>query len=223
MNKSTNQPQSQVGQVPPAQQKYPPLKFEEVPILPLEQIRPRLNQLVHSLRKIEDMMRAGQPLPNWVQLQNQFNVILSQLNSFSRALEANKVPLSSSDAFPNYEFDTTQHEGLLTTLLRKKHLPEVDEWISSTDSVSPDTTNKDDEVTKECSQIAEELLQKYVFGGYLTKEEGERGLTVKDVFGNEAESNINDSVTQNDKLRQQQTEDEIYRFIYQGLDSKVTF
>ncbi|KAF6012043.1 hypothetical protein HII13_001846 [Brettanomyces bruxellensis] len=222
MSNNGNQSQPQIGQMQSAQRKYPPLKFDEVPILPLEQVRPRLNQLVHSLRKMEDLLRARQPLPNWIRLQNQFNVILSQLNSFSRALDANKMALSSSDSFPNYEFDTTQHEGLLTTLLRKKHLPEVDEWISSVDSVSADAVSKDEDMAKECTRIAEELLQKYVFGGYITKEEGEHGLTMKDVFGYEAEPSINDSIGQSDKLTQQ-TEDDIYRFIYQGLDSKVSF
>ncbi|QPG75800.1 hypothetical protein FOA43_003162 [Brettanomyces nanus] len=193
--------------------KSPSLNFQEVPILPLEQVRPRLTQLTHSLRKIEDMLRANQPLPNWTTVQNQFNVIMSQLNSFARTLDANRQPLESSDVFPNQEFDTTQHEGLLTTLLRKKHLPEVDDWINSTEVVNEQIIAKDDEMTRKCLEIVEKSLQEYIFGGYITKEEGEKGVELEDIF-EQKEQPVNTAKGLD--------EGDMYRFIYQGLDSKIS-
>ncbi|VEU21233.1 DEKNAAC102177 [Brettanomyces naardenensis] len=195
------------------QTKYPALNLQEVPVLPLEQVRPRLSQLTHSLRKLEDMLRASRPLPNWTTVQNQFNVILSQLTSFSRTLDANRDPLSSSDVYPNYDFDTTQHEGLLTTLLRKKHLPEVDEWINSADVVDMETIRKDEEITRRCIEIVEQLLQNYVFGGYITKEEGEQGVRLEDIFGKRG----NEPPVEPKGL----SEGDILRFVYQGLDSNI--
>lgn len=191
--------------------KYPPLEFKELPVVPLEQLRPRLTQLTHSLRKFEDSLRETQPLPNWTTVQNQFNVILSQLTSFAKALDQNRAVLESTTVFPNYEFDTTQHEGLVTTLLRKKHLPEVDEWIDMTETVDQRTIDADDQMARQCYEAAVELLKEYVFGGYITKEEGERGVTVDELFVKQ------EGVSKEEPL----PEGEINRLIYQGLDSKV--
>ncbi|ODV87983.1 hypothetical protein CANARDRAFT_189607, partial [[Candida] arabinofermentans NRRL YB-2248] len=151
----------------------------EVPVQTLEQLRPRLTQLTHSLRKFEESMIQNPSLPNWSNLQNQFNVILSQLTSFSKTLDDNQSVLRSTNVYPNTEFDTTQFEGLLTTMLRKKHLPEVEEWINKTTDkeIGERELNADNEISAECTTLAEELLQEFVFGGYLTKDEIDSGKT----------------------------------------------
>ncbi|KAG7691509.1 hypothetical protein KL949_002554 [Ogataea haglerorum] len=140
------------------------LNFDDVPVQNLEQLRPRLTQLTHSLRKLEDSMAASATLPNWSNLQNQYNVILSQLTSFSRTMDLNKDVLKHTNVYPNTEFDTTQFEGLLTTLLRKKHLPEVAEWIESNmTDVSRERLAKDDQVAAEYLRLSEELLGEFSF------------------------------------------------------------
>ncbi|KAH3668638.1 hypothetical protein OGAPHI_002392 [Ogataea philodendri] len=140
------------------------LNFDDVPVQKLEQLRPRLTQLTHSLRKLEDSMAANPTLPNWSNLQNQYNVILSQLTSFSKTMDLNKAVLKHTNAYPNTEFDTTQFEGLLTTLLRKKHLPEVEEWISTNRTdVSQQDLDNDDAVAHEYLQLTDQLLEEFVF------------------------------------------------------------
>jgi len=58
--------------------------------------------------------------------------------------------------YPLPNFPTTAHEGLLTTLLRKKNIPEVDEWITScklalsTPATVQARLQEDDELSQWC-------------------------------------------------------------------------
>lgn len=105
----------------------------QIPYESLESIRHRLNQVYVSLRKLADQIRY-QPtgkirLPNYAHFVNQFQVLITQLNSITATLNNNAEVLSSTNVFPLPLFPTSQQEGLLTTLLRKKVLPDVDDWM----------------------------------------------------------------------------------------------
>lgn len=122
---------------PPPQQALPPLNFEDTPVEDLEQLRPRLTQLTHSLRKLEEALRIlhyTQSNAELTAIQNQFNVILQQLASLSRTLQAHKSVLEVTNVFPNREFNTMS--GLLFNLLRKKLTPEVEEWMKNATQIA---------------------------------------------------------------------------------------
>lgn len=106
----------------------------------LEQLRPRLTQLTHSLRKLEESLRVLQystSSGDLTTIQNQFNVILQQLASLSKTLQSCGSTLEVTTVFPNREFDT--NSGLLSSLLRKKLTPEVQQWIHDAKSSSIST------------------------------------------------------------------------------------
>lgn len=101
----------------------------------LEAIRNRLNQVHLSLRKLADQIngavtRNSRQLPI-AQLHQQFQVLITQLSSISLQLQAHEDQLRTSNVYPLPSFPTTQQESLVTTLLRKKALPEVESWIES--------------------------------------------------------------------------------------------
>lgn len=75
-------------------------------------------------------MAKATPL-HWSSLQTQLNIILTQLSSLSQVLTNYSTVLSKTVVYPLPEFPTTEQETLLMTLLRKKQMPEVAEWIES--------------------------------------------------------------------------------------------
>lgn len=119
----------------------PPLDFQDTPVEDLEQIRPRLTQLTHTLRKLETSLRqlrynptpkgstsfVSATAPEIVTIQNQFNVAIQQLASLSKTLQQRSNSLLHTVVYPNRDFDTMS--PFLFTLLRKKLTPEVEEWI----------------------------------------------------------------------------------------------
>lgn len=119
-------------------QSLTPLNFEDTPVEDLEQLRPRLTQLTHSLRKLEESLRNlnynQYSVLELTAIQNQFNVILHQLSSLSKTLQNYKERLSVTTVFPNREFNTMS--GLLFNLLRKKLTPEVEEWLKNATNIA---------------------------------------------------------------------------------------
>lgn len=123
--------------------------YSGVPGPALDSVRMRLAQLTHSLRRIrDDLSRAD--LTQWYSLQSQINVTLSQLMSVTSTLQHFEDTLDSTIVYPLPKFPTTSHESLLTTLLRKKNIPEVEEWIKDAIEASGVDTNmmRDDEIEK---------------------------------------------------------------------------
>ncbi|KAH3678278.1 hypothetical protein WICMUC_001602 [Wickerhamomyces mucosus] len=70
---------------------------------------------------------------------------LTQLASLSSTLTSYSEILDQTVTYPLPQFPTTEQEGLLTTLLRKKALPEVIDWIKESKENSTDILLKDDE------------------------------------------------------------------------------
>lgn len=156
------------------------INTSQIPTDSLESIRNRLNQVHLSLRKLSDQINHHNrhpnkvKLPNYAQFQNQFQVLLTQLHTITSDLENNDELLKNTNVYPLPSFPTTQQEGLITTLLRKKPLPEVDEWIESAiDKRKNEYVNvqKDDEFAQWCLTKIEELREDFQFYGFNSVEE----------------------------------------------------
>ncbi|KAI5966357.1 MED8 [Candida pseudojiufengensis] len=163
-----------------------PIDFSQIPIDALEQIRNRLNQIHLSLRKLVEQINGHNrhpskiKLPTYIHFQNQFQVLITQLTSIANVLYQNEDVLSKTNVYPTTNFPTSQHEGLLTTLLRKKPLPEIDEWISSSLATIDEITKqqqkpidfeKNDEFNAWCLMKIQNLKEDYQFYGFHTIEE----------------------------------------------------
>ncbi|KAI3403685.1 MED8 [Candida oxycetoniae] len=170
--------------VPTTPLKPLPIDFSQIPVDALESIRNRLNQIHVSLRKLSDQINNHNryptkiKLPSFTHFQNQFQVLITQLASVTNILYENEELLRNTNVYPTVNFPTTQHEGLLTTLLRKKALPEVNEWInSSISSIDKSQENggldlqKEDEFTIWCLMKIQELRDDYQFYGFHTVDE----------------------------------------------------
>ncbi len=109
-------------------------------------------------------------------IQNQFNVILTQLISLTSTLSFHSEILSSTVAYPLPKFPTTAQEGLLTTLLRKKNLPEVDAWLSKAKEESEGLTLRyDDEICNWALTQTEKEREGREFFEFYTRKEVEDG------------------------------------------------
>lgn len=146
----------------------------------LESLRNRLNQVHISLRKLSEQINYANrfqeksKLPTYGQFQNQFHILLTQLHSITNIIENNQEALRNSNAFPLPSFPTTQHEGLLTTLLRKKPLPEVETWIDEAIEKSKElniNSEVDDEFCQWCLSQIQSLREEFQFYGFLSTNE----------------------------------------------------
>ncbi|OVF10014.1 putative mediator of RNA polymerase II transcription subunit [Clavispora lusitaniae] len=181
-------------------QQTPP---SQVPVDSLELIRNRLSQVHQSLRKLADQINhtnrnPRSRLPGYSNLQSQFHVLITQLHTIASQLDTNDEILRASTAYPLPSFPTTQHEGLVTTLLRKKPLPEVDEWIES--AIAESATfkmpiQKDDSFAEWCYSKVKELEESFNFEGFYTEaelahlesEEGKKEQSEKEAIAKEKE------------------------------------
>ncbi|KAM9920635.1 hypothetical protein OXX59_007055 [Metschnikowia pulcherrima] len=151
----------------------------DIPVESLELIRNRLHQVYQSLRKLADQINYTNrnpkaKLPSYSSLHGQFQVFITQLHSIASQLDHNSEVLGSTNAYPLPNFPTTQHEGLVTTLLRKKPLPAVDEWVDEAMKNSEAfklTVEKDNEFAEWCFLKVKELADEFNFDGFLTEED----------------------------------------------------
>lgn len=207
------------------------IDVSQIPMDTLESIRNRLNQVHLSLRKLADQINHHNrhpnkvKLPNYGQFQNQFQVLLTQLHTITSNLENNDEVLKNTNVYPLPSFPTTQQEGLVTTLLRKKPLPEVDEWIESAMSKRNDehiNIQKDDEFAQWCLTKVEELREEFQFYGFNSVEE----LEYLDTSEGKAETEKNKEL-EKEKLDQELKitdgeskglhPNEVLKFMYQGV------
>lgn len=162
------------SQLPPAQINT------QIPAEALELVRNRLSQVLQSLRKLADQINLHNhnptkvKLPSYSNLQSQFRVLITQLQTIAARLDSNDEILKSTNVYPLPSFPTTQHEGLVTTLLRKKPLPEVDEWIDNALTESEQFTlpiQTDDDFAEWCYAKVKELEDEFTFEGFHTEAE----------------------------------------------------
>lgn len=151
----------------------------QIPVDYLEEIRNRLNQVHLSLRRLADQISHNRQInkskiPNYSHIQNQLQVLLTQLHSISNNLDNNGNILKNTNVYPLPNFPTSQHEGLLTTLLRKKPLPEVERWIQEAIDLGKSdcySIEKEDELTRWIMAKIEELREEFQFYGFESIEE----------------------------------------------------
>lgn len=170
-------------------------KFDtsSIPLETLETIRNRLNQVHLSLRKLFDQLNHHNRhptkvrYPSYQSLQSQFQILLTQLHTLTSILDSNDEQLKSTNVYPLPTFPAAQQENLLTTLLRKKPLPEIDEWIDNAilkcKQLNESTTQSSallrqvDEFAQWCSAKVEELQEEFHFYGFQTAQELEYSTT----------------------------------------------
>ncbi|SCU91804.1 LAMI_0E07360g1_1 [Lachancea mirantina] len=194
--------------------------FKEVPTQALDAIRMRLAQLTHSLAKMRDDMSRAE-LPQWHSLQLQVSVVVSQLHSLASTLRHFEETLDATVVVPLPNFPTTAHEGLLTTLLRKKNIPEVDEWIndakessglnstSATHAEIQKSIQEDEKITAWALDFIKAEQSNYSLHGLHTASELSEGVAPV--------SSVNYSVNANKHKPQRPFEfDNVLRSIYQG-------
>src|SRR5690349_18303771 len=108
-------------------------------------------------------------LPSWQNLQQQFNVLFTQLSSLSTTMSSYSETLQRTVAYPLPNFPTVQQQNLLTTLLRKKNLPSVDEWIEQGKEASKDISLKqDDEFCNWAIKVVEQHRDDHQWSGLYT-------------------------------------------------------
>lgn len=139
------------------------IDYHGIPSHALDAVRMRLAQLIHSLKRIRDELVKPE-LPQWYSLQSQLNITLQQLLSVTTTLEHFQDTLDATIIYPLPQFPTTSHENLLTTLLRKKYTPEVDDWLKTSQEaaeldVKMLTPNKIKELLKKDKEITEWALE----------------------------------------------------------------
>lgn len=197
MNKLQRQPQRPSPQ---------PQINTQIPAEALELIRNRLSQVHQLLRKLADQINlhnrnpAKVKLPSYLNLQLQFQVLITQLQTIAARLDSNDEVLKSTNVFPLPAFPTTQHEGLVTTLLRKKPLPEVDEWIDAAIAESEQfklPIQADDDFAEWCYAKVKELEDEFTFEGFHTEKELEFMATEE---GQESERTTKAAEQEKEKL-----------------------
>lgn len=175
------------------------LESSSIPLETLETLRNRLNQVHLSLRKLFEQIQQHNRHPNKVKfpaynsLQSQFQVLLTQLHTLASNLDGHEEILKSTNVYPLPSFPATHQENLLTTLLRKKPLPEIDEWIDNAilkckqinEEANGMNSNANrasiiqltDGFAQWCSAKVEELQEEFQFWGFQTAEELEFSVT----------------------------------------------
>ncbi|CDO95153.1 unnamed protein product [Kluyveromyces dobzhanskii CBS 2104] len=194
--------------------------FSDVPTQALDALRMKLSQLTASLSKIRDEMSRAE-LPQWYTLQAQLTVTLTQLSSLTNTLDHYEETLDSTVAYPLPSFPTTAHEGLITTLMRKKNIPEVEEWIkdaketngldieSLSDADIKKLINKDKDITSWATQCLLDERAKHSYTGLYTKREQNEGSI-------EEGASLYTSSVSNVKTSRPFSVDKVLKFVHQG-------
>lgn len=194
--------------------------FSNVPTQALDALRLKLSQLTASLAKIRDEMSKAE-LPQWYSLQAQLMVTLTQLSSLTNTLDHYEETLDSTVAYPLPSFPTTAHEGLITTLMRKKNIPEVDEWIKDaretngidvenlSDEEIKKLINKDKDITSWATKCIIDERSKHSYNGLHSAKE------LKELSMDES-SNIYPSSVSTVKTSRPFSVDKLLKFVHQG-------
>lgn len=140
-----------------------------LPVQELESLRIRLSQLHRSLSHMVNQVQ-GAKLASWPGLQGQFNVLMTQLAALCSVLTASGDTLSRSVMYPLPNFPTTTQLGLLSTLVRKKNLPQIEEWIEEGQDAGRDIDSKEDQQFCEWAmQVTKQARENHIWQGFDTK------------------------------------------------------
>lgn len=93
------------------------------------------------------------------------------LGSFSEILQRTVT-------YPLPNFPAISEAGLLTTLLRKKNQPEVQEWIEQGREIAKDVKiSTDDDFSLWAADIVDTAKDRHEWSGFLSREQIEKGET----------------------------------------------
>lgn len=152
----------------------------EIPVDALKLVRNRLSLIHQLLRKLSEQVAFPvghkSKMPSYQRLLAQFQTLITQLQTIVAQLDANSGVLRATNAYPLPSLPTTQHEGLVTTLLRKKPLPEVDAWIEEAIAESKLfklPIHTDDEFGEWCYAKVKELEANFDFEGFNSASAGQ--------------------------------------------------
>ncbi|KAK9324592.1 mediator of RNA polymerase II transcription complex subunit 8-domain-containing protein [Lipomyces orientalis] len=202
----------------------PAMDAAAVPVDSLESVRQRLSQLTHWLNRLQALVQ--QPtLPPWHTLHSQFAIVLKQLAALSHTLNQHADTLRATNAYPLPSFPVVQETGLLTTLLRKRVEPEVDEWIkvgadegaAQHNIYSGDGTKRRrmaDNVWFFASEVVDNERESRAWDGIFTAEELVRN---RDAGGDEGTSSAT-AINLDDSGDLEVSLEQVLRYVYQGVD-----
>lgn len=98
--------------------------------------------------------------------------------SLSGTLASFSEILQRTVSYPLPNFQALTHAGLLTTLLRKKNQPEVQEWIEQGREVAKNINIKaDDDFSGWAAGVVETVKDQHEWTGFLTRAQVERNET----------------------------------------------
>ncbi|KAG5437381.1 hypothetical protein PCANB_000812 [Pneumocystis canis] len=143
--------------------------MEKIPLNILESLRNKAFQLLHSLRHFLNIIDHSDPLPPWPVFISNLNILLSNIDSISLLLQESNI-LKETLVFPSSNFPVRQQEGLLTTLLRKKVIPEVEEWEAE-GSLLGSNIEEDTSFYNWAKNVVIQEKEKRNWEGYYTREE----------------------------------------------------
>ncbi|KAK9450743.1 mediator of RNA polymerase II transcription complex subunit 8-domain-containing protein [Limtongia smithiae] len=203
----------------------PALDLSSVPVEALEQLRLRLSLLKHSLNRIQAQVQ--QPgLPPWPTIQWQFVTALKQLDILSGTLDQYADVFRTTNAYPLSTFPVAMRTGLLTTLLRKRVDPEVEEWIKSgaeegnaqLSAVPNKYRRASDEDWKAAMEIIEQERDGKVWNEYLTDELSASSMdkTIEGNNGGSPAGSAGDNAHNSKEV--EASLEQVLRYMYQGID-----
>ncbi|ODV61483.1 RNA polymerase II mediator complex subunit MED8 ASCRUDRAFT_16413, partial [Ascoidea rubescens DSM 1968] len=131
--------------------------YSAVPTDSIEKLRNNLILLSNSLKKLKlDLIKSNNnySLPDYNSLQNQYIVIVTQLSIISSILSENSHILKKTNVYPLPNSNPIKNEPLFNSLLRKKPLPEVEQWLKDSDSLIDNIINYNTNNSNNPSQIA---------------------------------------------------------------------
>lgn len=167
--------------------------LSNVPVAALEAVRLRLLQLQNSLKQMMGQIHQAN-LPSWPALQGQFNVVLTQLTSLSTTIAGCAEELQKTVTYPLPSFPTNTHQDLLSTLLRKKYLPQVEEWVEQGQNQAQDIIiRQDDEFCKWAFDIVENSKDDREWSGFLTREQVDQDINDPGLIKHHESSNNNNN------------------------------
>ncbi|KAH3902205.1 RNA polymerase II mediator complex subunit MED8 SCDLUD_002020 [Saccharomycodes ludwigii] len=183
--------------------------YSDVPSQELDAIRIKIAQVTVSLTKVRDDINKPLTVQQWHSLNAKLTLLLTQLNSLTKILKHYEYILDSAIIYPLPNFPTTAHEGLLTTLLRKKKVPEVDEWINdarrnASNSCTRTDLEKDRELSKWYLSVLHEQRSKII--------SNKNDDNITESF----EQKVNEPVIKNIKPKQPFNPNDVLKFIYAG-------
>ncbi|XBW36488.1 hypothetical protein QEN19_002065 [Hanseniaspora menglaensis] len=105
--------------------------FDNIPATELESMRLQLNKLISSLKNLQQQLMLpsvslsnnGQPVISWSKLSERVEAAVNHLNK----LQKNIIQFDSYNVYPNAGKFPVEEEELINVLLRKKHLPAIDD------------------------------------------------------------------------------------------------